>query len=139
MSNISARYIKNMPWGGAANQGQQILFDFTFHDGTAEKYACDLSLVQLLLGNLTQYAAMAEAQRVKMPSRTVASAAPYRVAKVGRSGHSPDGEILSVEFETTHGFPVGIAMTPDQARQTIEFLEREMLLAETGPRRPQGH
>jgi hypothetical protein len=84
----------------------------------------------LLMGNLTQYANMAEAVRVKVPDRSVVEAAPYRATEVVRSGHSLDGTIVSVEDNTTHGFPLSIALTPDQARQTIESLQREILLAQ---------
>jgi hypothetical protein len=127
---ISARVIQNIPWGGVASQGQFILFDLQFNDGTSEKYACPISTVPLLVGNITQYASMAEAVRIKGPDRSIVEAAPYRATEVFRSGHSPDGSIVSVEYNTTHGFPVSIAMTPDQARQTIEFLQREILLAQ---------
>jgi hypothetical protein len=118
-----------MPWGGVANQGQHILFDLAFADGSRERYGCPISTVQLLMGNLMQYAAMAEAVRVKAPARAVVEAAPYRVTEVVSSGFSPDGSIVAVNYNTTHGFPLSIAMTPDQARQTIEFLQREILLS----------
>jgi hypothetical protein len=126
---IEAREIKNMPWGGAVNQGQAIGFRLAFHDGPDETYVCALALLPLLMGNLTQYANMAEAVRVKASPRTPVAAAPYRVTKVPRSGFSPDGKLVSVEFETTHGFPLSIAMSPELAKQTIEFLQREILLA----------
>jgi hypothetical protein len=133
MNAISARFIVNVPWGGVANQGQHILFDLQFEDGGRERYACAISTVPLVMGNLTQYAHMAEGVRVKSPGRAVLESAPYRATEVFRSGHAPDGSIVSVDYNTTHGFPVSIAMTPDQARQTIEFLQRELLLAQQPP------
>jgi hypothetical protein len=129
MTNILARLITDIPWGGVANQGQHVLFDLRFDDGQSERYACPISTVPLLMGNLMQYANMAETVRVKAPSRSIVEAAPYRVTEVVSSGHSPDGAIVAVNYNTTHGFPLSIAMTPDQARQTIEFLQRELLLA----------
>jgi hypothetical protein len=134
MSDINARVIRDMPWGGAANQGQVVVFDLKFDDGNRERFACPISTVQLLLGNLTQYASMAEAVRAKAPERALVEAAPYRAVDVVRSGHSPDGTMIAVEYNTTHGFPLSIAMTPDQAKQTIEFLQREILLAENPQR-----
>jgi hypothetical protein len=129
MATIQARLIMDIPWGGVANQGQHILFDLRFADGQSERYACPISTVPLLMGNLTQYASMAEAVRSKAPDRALVEAAPYRVTEVVSSGYSSDGSIIAVNYSKTHGFPVSIALTPDQARQTIEFLQRELLLA----------
>jgi hypothetical protein len=126
---MEARLIVDIPYGGAANQGQHIFFDLRFDDGQSERYACPISTVPLLMGNLIQYASMAEAVRVKAPARAIVEAAPYRVTEVVSSGNSPDGKIVAVNYNTTHGFPLSIAMTPDQARTTIEFLQREILLA----------
>jgi hypothetical protein len=35
---IQARLITDMPWGGVANQGQHVLFDLRFADGSGERY-----------------------------------------------------------------------------------------------------
>jgi hypothetical protein len=139
MTNIQTRLIVDMPWGGVANQGQHIVFDLRFEDGQTDRYACPISTVPLLIGNLTQYASMAEAVRAKAPARAIVEAAPYRITEVVRSGYSMDGTIVSVEYNTTHGFPLSIAMTPDQARQTIEFLQREILLAAQAPTQDRRH
>lgn len=130
MTTVEAKLITDVPWGGVANQGQHVLFDLRFADGARERYACPISTVPLLLGNLMQYASMAEAVRVKAPPRSIVEAAPYRVTEVVSSGNSPDGSIVALNYNTTHGFPLSIATTPDQARQTIEFLQREILLVE---------
>jgi hypothetical protein len=126
---IQARYIQDMPWGGVANQGNVVMFRLTFKDGSDEKYAFDADLGPLLLANLHQYASMAANLKVKGAERAIESAAPYKVTRVARSGYSLDGNFVTVEFATGHGFPVVLAMTPDQAKQTIEFLQREILLA----------
>jgi hypothetical protein len=139
MVTIQAHLIVDMPWGGVANQGQQILFDLRFEDGQVVKFACSISTLPLLMGNLMQYAKMAEAVRVKSPGRTIVEAAPYRVTEIVRSGHSLDGTIVSVDYNTAHGFPLSVAMTLDQAKQTIEFLEREILLAKQSPHPDRTH
>jgi hypothetical protein len=135
VTTIQARLVIDVPWGGVANQGQHILFDFRFEDGSGERYACPISTVPLLVGNITQYANMAEAVRIKAPPRSIVESAPYRATEVVSSGNSPDGSIVAITYNTTHGFPVSIAMTPDQARQTIEFLQREILLTSQPPER----
>jgi hypothetical protein len=126
---IQARYIQDMPWGAVAAQGNVVMFQFVFKDGTQEKYAFDTELGPLLIGNLHQYSANAAAVKLKGPERAIETAAPYRVTRVARSGFSPDGKIVSIEFATGHGFPISLALTPEQAQQTIEFLQREILLA----------
>jgi hypothetical protein len=139
MTKISARLISNIPWGGVANQGQHVLFDLHFQDGGPDRYACPISTMPLLVGNLTQYAGMAEAVRTKGADRAVIEAAPYRATEVVRSGHGLDGSFVTIEYNTTHGFPVSIALTLEQAQQTIEFLQREMLLATQLPDQDQRH
>jgi hypothetical protein len=62
-----------------------------------------------------------------------AQSAPYFTG-VFRSGDTLDGKHVTVEFNTNHGFPVHLAMTFDQVAQTIEFLQREMLLAQSDER-----
>src|ERR1700728_2666674 len=119
MNTIHARAIVDTPWGGVANRGHQILFDLRFANGERERYACPTSAVPLLLGNLTQYAAMAEAVRTTEPDRAIVQAAPYKVTEVVSTAHSTDGRMVTVNYNTTHGFPLSIAMTPDQVWQTI--------------------
>jgi hypothetical protein len=113
MATVQARVIKNVPWGAASEDGETIGFKLTFQDGTEETFACPLFLLPLLMGNLTQYANMAEAIRTRAPKRSEVPAAPYRATKVNRSGYSPDGAYVTVEFSTTSGFPLAVAMSPE--------------------------
>ena len=137
---MEAHYIKNIVWGGSGNQGQQIHFRLAFHGSQPEaNFTCDLSLVPMLLGNILEYARKADAERVKAQGQTVIAATPYVVTKVNRSGHTLDGKLVSVLVETNQGFPLEIAMTPDQAQQTIDALLREMLRAGKAPRKPGPH
>lgn len=128
---ISVRLIRDMPWGGSANQGEHVLFRLVFHDGTDEKFAFSHELGQIILGNLTQYCSIAYQERTKPASRALESSAPYRATPGSlRTGHSADGKMVTLQVGTTHGFPVAIAMSLEMARQTIESLQKEILLAE---------
>src|SRR5581483_9244743 len=101
MTNISIRLIGNIPWGGAANQGQHVVFDLQFERGERERYACPIGTMPLLVGNLIQYAGMAEAVRIKSAGRTLVESTPYKATEVLRSGHSLDGSTVFVEYNTT--------------------------------------
>lgn len=129
MAKVSAVRIKNITGGGSVEGGTSIFFNILFEDGQTDTFVCDLVLLPLFLGNLTAYANIAEGERLKRSGRQTAAGAPYIVTEVFRSGHTTDGKRVMVEMNTEHGFPLQIAMTFDQAAQTIEFLQREMLLA----------
>ncbi|MGA7680193.1 MAG: hypothetical protein WCA54_08440 [Pseudolabrys sp.] len=131
--SIEAHYIKGVPWGGAANEGQQILFRLSFHgDQPDVNFACDFAFVPLLLGNLTEYARRAEAQRV----RSAETIHPYLVTEVAKSGITTDKKLVWIDFNTNQGFPLSVAMTSEQAQQTIDLLVRQMMRLRTaGPAR----
>ena len=111
---VQPHLIVDMPWGGVANQGQRVAFDLRFEDGQVGKFVCSISTLPLLMGNFMQYAKMAEAVKVKSPGRTIVKAAPYKLGIL--IGHSLDGTIVSVDYNTTQGFPLSVAMTLEQAK-----------------------
>lgn len=132
MTKISGIKIKNIAGGGVADGGAAIYFNLLFSNDQQETYVCDMALLPMLFGNLTAYAKMAEGERVRRSGRQVGTSAPYQITKVVRAGHTRDGKRAVVEFATNHGFPLQIAMSFVQAAQTIEFLQREILLAQDG-------
>jgi hypothetical protein len=89
--------------------------------------------VPKLLGNIRQYGAMADASRIKPGASALDVSAPYVVALVDRGAHSDDGLTIAIEFGVSDGFPIQLAMTPDQARETIEILQHELTLATNTP------
>ena len=130
--SIEAHYIKGVPWGGAANEGQQILFRLSFHgDQPDVNFACDFAFVPLLPGNLTEYARRA-AQRV----RSAETIYPYLVTEVAKSGITTNKKLVWIDFNTNQGFPLSVAMTSEQAQQIIDLLVRQMMILRTaGPAR----
>ena len=127
---VKAKYIKGMPWGGIANDGNIVLFQLVYQDGSAEKFAFDSEVGQMLLGNLRGYAEEAAKTRASAISKVPMGTAPYRVTNILRAGPSIDGTMVSVEFATTSGFPLALAMSPDQAKLTIELLQRSVQAAQ---------
>jgi hypothetical protein len=132
------RHITGIPRGGSANHGHAVAFVLKFGDGTEEQYFCDYSLLPLLVGNLKHYGDLAERIQSGMPRNAIKLSAPYVITKVVRSAHSLDGKTVAVEFDTNQGFPLEIAMTQEQALQTIEFLHREIRRAAKAPQH-KGH
>src|SRR5437764_106430 len=136
MSDVLGRKCINIVGGGCASDGHAVTFVLEFEGGTRERVFCDYELMPLLVGNLTHYASMAAESQTRMPQNTRMFATPYHVTKLVRSGHSPDGRIVVLELDTNHGFPLQIAMTPEQSRQTIEALQIESLEAAPQQERP---
>ena len=131
--SIEAHYIKGVPWGGAANEGQQILFRLSFHgDQPDVNFACDFAFVPLLLGNLTEYARRAEAQRV----RSAETIHPYLVTEVTKSGITTDKKLVWIDFNTNQGFALSGRHDVRARQQTIDLLVRQMMRLRTaGPAR----
>ena len=127
---VKAKYIKGMPWGGIADNGDVVLFQLVYKDGSAEKFAFDSEVGQMLLGNLRGYAEEAAKTRASGTSKVAEGTAPYRVTNILRAGPSVDGTMVSVEFATASGFPLALAMTNDQAKQTVELLQRSIQAAQ---------
>ena len=130
MTKMSGRKIQSIPGGGSGNGGDAVFFKLQFSDGSDETYWCDMSLLPMLLGNLSEYGRMSRSVSVKHDGRHDDVGAPYIVTMVDRSAHTLDGKMVVIEYGTNQGFPIQLAMTPAQAQQTIEFLQREMLLAQ---------
>jgi hypothetical protein len=121
--------LKSIPRGGPANEGQTVVFTLQFFDNTEENVACDIDLMPVLLGNLTKWGRIADTVRMRALHRPLVTSAPYRVAEVVRSAHSDDGKLVAIEVATDQGFPLQIAMYPEQAQRIIELLQREILWA----------
>jgi len=126
---IDARPIKNIINGGVVEAGHGVFFTFLLQDDTQESFHCGYDLVPKLIGNLRQYGSMAQQTRSPVAGRSMELASPYRVAKITRAAHSDDGKVIVFEAAVTDGFPVQLAMSLDQARQTIELLQTELTLA----------
>lgn len=133
MASIIARTIKNIIKGGAVNAGHGVFFTLLFDDESQESYHCDFGLMPKLLGNLKQYATMADAVRTHEKAGELSVSAPYIVDRISNSGHGNNGQIIALEVVVSDGFPIELAMSPDLARQTIERLEMELRRAADVP------
>ena len=126
MNNQPFRVVTSSPRGASANGGHAVKFDLRFEDGAEEAFVCEAPLYQALLGKLVHYGALAENVRLAAPGQPVRLASPYLVTRVAGSGTSDSPSLIAIEFATQQGIPVQIAMSPEDAQKTIEFLEREL-------------
>lgn len=136
--NKQGRKFTNITDGGAANDGELVWFTLKFAEGQ-ETFFCDYSLMSLLVGSLTQYASMADFVKDHSRAGEYVVTAPFQITRVSNSGHSADGQTLSVEFVTDRGFPIQVAMSPDHARATILLLERELQNTANAPTKGREH
>jgi hypothetical protein len=121
--------------GGAAEGGNTVFFELQFEGDERVVFNCDHSLIAKLLGNIRQYGAMADSVRSKEGKPALEVSAPYFLEAVTRAGHSEDGKTIALQMAAEEGFPLEIAMTPDQARRVIHLLQTELVEA-AKPRPP---
>jgi hypothetical protein len=119
--------------GGAAEGGNTVYFELQFEGDERVVFNCDHSLIAKLLGNIRQYGAMADSVRKNEGKPPLEVSAPYFVDTVKRAGHSEDGQTIALQMTAEEGFPLEIAMTPDQARRVIQLLQTELIAAAKPP------
>lgn len=120
--------------GGAAEGGNTVFFELQFEGDERVVFNCDHSLVGKLLGNIRQYGAIADSVRRNEGKPPVEVCVPYFLETVTRAGHSEDGKTIALQMVAEEGFPLEVAMTPDQARLTIELLQTALVEAAKPPR-----
>jgi hypothetical protein len=120
--------------GGAAEGGNTVFFELQFAGDERVVFNCDHSLIGKLLGNIRQYGAMADSVRKNDGKPPLEVRVPYFIETVARAGHSEDGKTIALQMVAEEGFPLEIAMTPDQARLTIQLLQTALIEAAKPPR-----
>ena len=131
---IQSREFVDITNGGAAEGGHTVYFELQFEGDERVVFNCDHALIPKLLGNIRQYGAMADSVRVKEGKPSLEVRAPYFVETVTRAGHSEDGKTIALQMVAEEGFPLEIAMTPDQARRIIQLMQTELIEAAKPPR-----
>ncbi len=119
--------------GGAAEGGNTVFFELQFEGDERVVFNCDHALVPKLLGNIRQYGAMADSVRVNEGKPPLEVSAPYFLEAVTRAGHSEDGKTIVLQMMAEEGFPLEIAVTPDQAGRVIQLLQAELIAAAQPP------
>ena len=127
------RPIKSIPFGGPVQGGHGIGFTIEFEGGETENFYCRYDQMQMIVSNLISFTSLAEQLLAGTPKESVQVATPYRLTKIGRTGHTDDGKAIAIEVVTDLGFPFQLAMTPEQALETIERLQNELTLAAMPP------
>jgi hypothetical protein len=129
----NVRPIKAISRGGPVQGGHGVAFTVLFEDGGEENYYCRYDQLPMLVGNLSNFGSLAEQLLRGLPKEEVQVATPYTFDRLARSGRSDDGKTIALQIATKQGFPLQIAMTPDQAHETIAALQKELTLAGKGP------
>jgi hypothetical protein len=130
---IQSREFIGITNGGAAEGGNTVFFELQFEGDERVVFNCDHSLVSKLLGNIRQYGAMADSVRRNEGKPPVEVRAPYFLEAVTRAGHSEDGKTIALQLAAEEGFPLEVAMTPDQARRVIQLLQTALIEAAKPP------
>lgn len=93
--------------------------------------------VNYIIPNLKHYALMADQERTPLKAGESSPSSPYFMTTLLNSAHSDDGKIVAIQVGTTEGVPFELAMSPEQALETIAALQRE--LDHIGGARPVTH
>jgi hypothetical protein len=67
-----------------------------------------------------------------MPGQGIELVTPYMASDV-RAGRTVDNQFVALNFQTTEGVPIQVAMKPNLARETIERLTNELSQVATDP------
>lgn len=130
---IQSREFIGITNGGAAEGGNTVYFELQFEGDERVVFNCEHALIPKLLGNIRQYAAIADSVRAKEGRPSLQVTAPYFVETVKRAGHSEDGQVIALQLVAEEGFPLEIAMTPEQAGRIIQLLQTELIAAAKPP------
>jgi hypothetical protein len=131
---IQSREFIGITNGGAAEGGHTVYFELQFEGDERVVFNCDHALIAKLLGNIRQYGAMADSIRAKEGNPALEVRVPYFIESVTRAGHTEDGKTIALQMMAEEGFPLEIAMSPDQARRIIQLLQTELMEAAKPPR-----
>jgi hypothetical protein len=111
--------------GGPAQHGHSLQFTIQCEDGD-HAFECRDDQLPKMIVHLRHFGELAARLRQAQPGTLMELNSVFTVSNVMRTGHTPDGKQVAIEFGIQDGFPMQLTMTPDQVRKTIEFLEEEL-------------
>ena len=123
---IEAAPVRDIIGGGSVSGGEYVFFTLQFDDLSQHTSAAPFALMPRLVANLLQYAGMAEQDRAKTKGGHAQDVSPYRVTKLISSRRTDDGGLVGLKLGTADGFPLDIAMSPEQAAEAIALLQSEL-------------
>jgi hypothetical protein len=124
MIESDGREVQAVAAGGAIKYGHAVRFDLRFEDGSVEAFHCDHACFNKLLTSLKGLGKIAEQKRLQTsPKQKFEVVDPYRAETV-RAGSTPDGTQLSIQFGTSDGMPLDVAMPRSMAEQLVDKLQR---------------
>ncbi len=123
---IEAAPVRDIVGGGSVSGGEYVYFTLQFDDLSQHTSAAPFALMPRLVANLLQYAGMAEQDRAKAKGGPAHDVSPYRVTRLISSRRTDDGGLVGLTLGTADGFPLDIAMSPEQAAEVIGMLKGEL-------------
>jgi hypothetical protein len=121
---MSVRILRNFETA-ADTTGHIIRLEFDFADGERETITFGTEMLSSLAQSLIQAGLAAEKMRNAQPGSIVSIEQMWTAREV-RVGTAPSANLIVAQFATREGPPVGVAMSHNLTRKTIELLMAEL-------------
>jgi hypothetical protein len=125
MSDVPIYVIERVNRWSSSDAGDMIQIETKVEGGSIVVLRTAYSYAARLAQSIIQAAAIAEKKQKQMPGQGIELVTPYMASDV-RTGHTLDNQFVALNFQTTEGVPIQVAMQPSLARETIERLTNEL-------------
>jgi hypothetical protein len=132
MSDVPIYMIRRVDRWASSDAGDMIQLEAATEDGSKVVLRTSYDLAARLAQAIIQAAGIAEKKQKQMPGQGIELVTPYMVTDV-QAGSSVDRKVVALNFQTTEGVPIQVAMPPNVARDTIARLSDELSRLELGP------
>lgn len=127
----NAKAITAGPSGGAQNAGEDVAIGIPVGDDV-HWYKCPHEMLPMFITNLRTFGAAAAKARAGNPIQSPEDiTVVHHVIGLPRWGRDPGGQSIAMQFRTSEGVPVTLAM---KNKDALEFAEK--LTEEVGRQRP---
>ena len=122
----NAKTITGGPSGGAQNSGEDVAIGIPVGD-ELHWYMCPHQMLATFITNLRTYGAAAAEARAGRPIQHPDDIkVAYHVIGLPRWGRDPNGQSIAMQFRTSEGVPVTLAMKNQDALDFAEKLRAEV-------------
>jgi hypothetical protein len=132
MSDVPIYMIRRVDRWASSDAGDMIQLEAATEDGSKVVLRTSYDLAARLAQAIIQAAGIAEKKQKQMPGQGIELVTPYMATDV-QAGSSVDRKVVALNFQTTEGVPIQVAMPPNVARDTIARLSDELSRLELGP------
>lgn len=132
----SAPLVSGIPSGGSIRDGNEVAFSIPA-EGKQHWFRTTPSVLAKIIHQLRTFGdAAAGVKAGAKPNSLEDILSPYKVRAMPRFGHSKDGQSMAMQFPTSEGVPVTIALTRDMAKELARLIKVELARHPTaGPTR----